>query len=110
MDRLSSAVWAIIGVWVLDTMVPFCFRKFMQAGIRCRSEGTFGLSRPKWTLSNTMLMTCEIPCPRSQEDVAGVAPTAEVVAPVRAGMTSAPAIRPVPATPEKRRRLVACVR
>ena len=50
-----------------------------------RSDGTFGLSRPKWTLSNTMLMTCETPFPRSQEDVAGVAPTAEVVAPVRAG-------------------------
>src|SRR4029077_17909833 len=61
-------------------------------------------------LSNTMLMTCEIPCPRSQEDVAGVAPTAEVVAPVRAGVREGAAIRPGPATPEKRRRLVACVR
>ena len=34
-----------------------------------RSDGTFGLSREKWTLSKTMLMTCLTPLPRWHDDV-----------------------------------------
>src|SRR6476659_10827819 len=67
MVRLSSAVWAIIGVCEFENTVPFCLRKFSRCGICSRSEGTFGLSRAKWTLSKTMLITCEMPLPRLQE-------------------------------------------
>src|SRR6185437_5837277 len=68
MVRLSSAVCAMIGVWVLDSTVPLDSRKFNRCGICSRSDGTFGLSREKCTLSNTRLMTCLTPLPRLQLD------------------------------------------
>src|SRR6185503_540396 len=76
MVRLSSAVCAISGVWVLESTVPFDFRKLSRCGICSKSEGTFGLSREKCTLSNTMLMTCWTPLPSWQvvdDDVCGAA-------------------------------------
>src|SRR5579875_424657 len=63
MVRLSFAVWAIRGVCELENTVPYCSRKWSRCGICSRSEGTFGLSREKWTLSKTMLITCRIPLP-----------------------------------------------
>jgi len=63
-DRLSSAVWAMIGVCEFEKTVPLSFRKLSRCGICSRSDGTFGLSREKWTLSKTMLITCWTPFPR----------------------------------------------
>src|SRR5690242_14155131 len=63
MVRLSSAVCAIIGVCTLDMSVPFCSRKLLRCGISSRSDGTFGLSRNRCTLSNTIETTCETPLP-----------------------------------------------
>src|SRR6185312_10849292 len=73
MVRLSSAVCAISGVWVFDSTVPFDFKKFSRWGICSKSDGTFGLSREKCTLSKTMLMTCWTPLPSWQpvDDVWG---------------------------------------
>ena len=45
--RMSSAVCAISGVWLLDRNVPLFSKKFSRFGISCRSDGTFGLSRKK---------------------------------------------------------------
>ena len=49
-----------------ENTVPLPSRKFSRCGICSRSDGTFGLSRKKWTLSNTMLMTCLTPLPSWQ--------------------------------------------
>src|SRR4051812_25883309 len=98
MVRLSSAVWAINGVCVFDSTVPFDLRKFSRCGICSRSDGTFGLSRAKWTLSKTRLMTCWTPLPSWQPatGAAGVAPALGAVA--TAALTpatrAAPAVRP----------------
>jgi len=51
---MSVAVWAMSGVWWLVDSTPFCSMKPSRCGICSRSEGTFGLSRVKWTLSNWM--------------------------------------------------------
>src|SRR5258707_983686 len=64
MARLSSAVCAINGVWLFENIVPFCSMKFRKCGIISKSDGTFGLSRKKCTLSNTMFTTCSMPPPR----------------------------------------------
>src|ERR1700730_18303016 len=63
---MSVAVWAMSGVCSLVSSVPWPFMKFNRAGICSRSDGTFGLSRVKWVLSNTTLTTCCTPFPRSQ--------------------------------------------
>ena len=41
----SSAVWAISGVCMFESSVPWSVMKFLSAGICSRSESTFGLSR-----------------------------------------------------------------
>src|ERR1700676_1849289 len=64
--RMSVAVWAMSGVCSFVSSVPWPFMKFSRAGICCRSDGTFGLSRVKWVLSKTTLTTCWTPFPRSQ--------------------------------------------
>src|SRR6266568_4639204 len=48
---MSSAVCAISGVCSLASRVPLWVRKFSRFGICSRSDGTFGLSLLKWTLS-----------------------------------------------------------
>src|SRR6266513_2091755 len=63
MVKLSSAVCAISGVCTFDSTVPLDCRKLSRCGICSRSDGTFGLSRKKCTLSNTMLTTCFTPLP-----------------------------------------------
>src|SRR6266496_6267068 len=81
MVRLSSAVCAISGVCTFDSTVPLDCRKLSRCGICSRSDGTFGLSRKKCTLSNTMLTTCFTPLPRphplvvSAPAVTGALPT-----------------------------------
>src|SRR5215469_38291 len=57
---MSSAVCEMRTAWWLPSKVPVCWRKFSRWGICSRSEGTFGLSRVKWTLSNTTKITCWI--------------------------------------------------
>src|SRR3954463_14367889 len=64
--RLSFAVWGINGVWVFEEPRPLLWRKLSRCGICSRSDGTFGLAREKWTLSKTMLITCETPLPSWQ--------------------------------------------
>ena len=51
---MSFAVCEMSGVWWFVISRPFCSMKFRSAGICSRSEGTLGLSRVKWTLSNWM--------------------------------------------------------
>ena len=53
----SSAVCAISGVWLFESIVPLSVMKFSSAGICSRSDSTFGLSRLKWTLSNVISIT-----------------------------------------------------
>ena len=36
-------MWAMSGVWLLDSIVPFCSMKLSRFGIISRSEGTFGI-------------------------------------------------------------------
>ena len=56
---------------MFDITTPLLWRNFMSVGICSRSDGTFGLSRKKCTLSNVMLMTCWTPLPKwHDEDVA----------------------------------------
>ena len=62
----SSAVCAMSGVWLLDANVPLSSRKCSRLGIICRSEGTLGLSRKKWTLSKVSSITCFTPWPSPQ--------------------------------------------
>ncbi len=62
----SSAVCAIIGVWLLDRNVPLSSKNFSRLGIICRSEGTLGLSRKKCTLSKVSSTTCLTPLPSWQ--------------------------------------------
>src|SRR5215471_16377471 len=57
---------------MLDRIVPLLSRNCIRCGINSRSDGTFGLSRKKCTLSNVMWMTCWIPCPRLHADNGGV--------------------------------------
>jgi hypothetical protein len=61
--------------------VPFVLRKFSRCGICSRSDGTFGLSREKWTLSKTMLITCLTPLPSWQGAVGAVAAVAAAASP-----------------------------
>src|SRR6185437_2235742 len=84
MVRLSSAVCAISGVCVLDSTVPLDFKKFNRCGICSRSDGTFGLSREKCTLSNTRLTTCLTPLPSWQPDDEGCGTAAAGVSAVAA--------------------------
>src|SRR5580658_9738859 len=66
--RMSSAVCAISGVWLLDRKVPLSSKKLRRFGIICRSEGTLGLSRRKCTLSKVIWTTCWMPLPRWHDD------------------------------------------
>src|ERR1700752_3729951 len=61
----------MIGVCEFENTVPFCSRKLSRCGICSRSDGTFGLSRKKCTLSNTMLTTCWTPLPRGHDEDIG---------------------------------------
>ena len=62
--RMSSAVCAMSGVWLLLRKVPLLSKKFSRLGIISRSDGTLGLSRKKCTLSNVSCTTCLTPLPR----------------------------------------------
>src|SRR6516164_2588929 len=75
---MSSAVWAIIGVWLLESMVPLDSMKSLSAGSCSMSEGTFGLSRLKWTLSKVISMTCLTPLASWQPAPGAGAATAAV--------------------------------
>src|SRR5712692_12087041 len=57
---MSVPVCEISGVWWLLSTVPLGTRKLKRFGICSMSDGTFGLSRRKWTLSNCRAMTCLI--------------------------------------------------
>src|SRR5579864_9518892 len=70
--------------------------KWSRFGICSRSEGTFGLSRVRWTLSKTTLTTCETPLPSWQLDdgafdvvVACAAGTAATCQPIESAATAA---------------------
>src|SRR5258707_2448606 len=56
----SLAVCEISGVCSLASSVPLPSMKLSRCGICSRSDGTLGLSRLKWTLSNWMCRTCLI--------------------------------------------------
>ena len=62
--RSRSTVCEIRTVWSLVSSVPLLVRKLRSAGICSRSDGTFGLSRSEWTLSNCRITTCWTPFPR----------------------------------------------
>ncbi len=111
MARLSSAVCAMSGVCMFESTVPFASRKCSRVGICSRSEGTFGLSLKKCTLSKVMLMTCWTPLPSwhcpAAEATAGAAGAADRAAEADAGTapaaTSVPiASRPPAAVPPRR--------
>ena len=61
------------GVWLLDSSVPLLSMKCSRCGIISRSEGTFGLSRKKCTLSKVSSTTCWIPLPSPQVAGGGAA-------------------------------------
>src|SRR5205807_4742695 len=69
---MSVAVWAISGVWWLVSSVPLFSMKLSRCGICSRSDGTFGLSRKKCTLSNVICTTCCTPLPSEQAGDAAV--------------------------------------
>jgi len=96
--RMSSAVCAISGVWLFDRNVPLSSKKFSRFGSICRSEGTFGLSRKKCTLSKVICTTCLTPLPRWQLDAASAASVAVLAG---AAALTAPAVAAieVPARP-----------
>ena len=60
---LSSAVWAMSGVWLFDSSVPLFSMKCSSDGIISMSDGTFGLSRLKCTLSKKISTTWADPTP-----------------------------------------------
>src|SRR5882762_2085898 len=55
---MSLAVCEISGVCLFDSTDPFRFMKFSRFGICYRSDGTFGLSLARCTLSTVRSMTC----------------------------------------------------
>src|SRR3954453_15780036 len=110
MLRLSSAVCAIRGVCELGKTVPFDLRKFSSVGICSRSDGTFGLSRKKWTLSNTMLTTCCTPWPRWQLVTGGGWAAAGAAVVNVATAAAAPATSAAVASPAVARRRIGMVR
>ncbi len=63
---MSLAVCAMSGVWLFDSIVPLPWMKFSRLGISCKSDGTFGLSRKKCTLSKVSWITCWTPLPSWQ--------------------------------------------
>src|SRR5256885_5508240 len=56
--RIPFAVCEIRTVWLFVISVPLLRMKLSRCGICSRSDGTFGLSRKRWTLSKTMEITC----------------------------------------------------
>src|SRR3954451_3561226 len=85
----------MIGVCEFEKTVPLSFRKLSRCGICSRSDGTFGLSREKWTLSKTMLITCWTPFPR-QHDVVVAASVVRGAASEPAPDVTTTAARPAP--------------
>src|SRR5260370_33080743 len=77
------------GVRSLARSVPLPFKKLIRADICSRSDGTFGLSRVKWVLSKTMLMTCWTPLPSRQLDEAAFELLLVVGAPAWPGTAAA---------------------
>ena len=63
---LSLAVWAMSGVWLFESSVPLSSMKCSSEGIISMSDGTFGLSRLKCTLSKKISTTWLIPPLRLQ--------------------------------------------
>ncbi len=53
-------------MWLFESSVPLPSMKFSRFGSISRSDGTFGLSRKKCTLSNVIWTTCLTPLPRWQ--------------------------------------------
>ena len=49
---MPVAVCEISAVWSLASSLPLPLMKLSRCGICSRSDGTFGLSRRKWVLSN----------------------------------------------------------
>src|SRR6201999_508438 len=97
--RMSSAVCAISGVWLFDRNEPLFSKKSSRFGISSRSDGTFGLSRKKWTLSKVSWTTCFMPCARSHAlGVAGLAPGSATAARTVPGEPAT--ARPVSSTAE----------
>ena len=86
---------AISGVWLLDRNEPLLSKKLSRFGIICRSDGTFGLSRKKWTLSNVSSTTCLTPLPSWQPVfVLAAAVCAGALAAARAGPAVPAAVTP----------------
>src|ERR1700716_4226500 len=84
---MSVAVWAINGVWWLAIITPLCSMKLSRLGICSRSDGTFGLSRVRWVLSNWIWTTCWILPLGDSRHPEGVA--VAVVAVVAVGLAAA---------------------
>src|SRR6516164_3495754 len=61
--------------------MPFCRRKLSRFGICSRSDGTFGLSRRRCTLSNWIWMRCLIPLPKLQPAAWAVLEPALIIPP-----------------------------
>src|SRR3984957_13715863 len=87
--RMSSAVCAMSGVWLLLRKVPLFSKKLSRLGIISRSDGTLGLSRKKCTLSNVSCTTCLTPLPRWQVDELLAAMVAALTAAAGAAVLSA---------------------
>ena len=86
---------AISGVWLLDRNEPLLSKKLSRFGIICRSDGTFGLSRKKCTLSNVSSTTCLTPLPSWQPVfVLAAAACAGALAAARAGPAVPAAVTP----------------
>ena len=87
---MPSAVWEINIVWSLDSSDPLSFMKSYSAGICSMSDGTLGLSRCRWTLSNCRMITCLMaPFPRRHAAAALAGVVLRSASPIRAAATSA---------------------
>jgi hypothetical protein len=94
--RLSSAVCAISGVWLFESMTPLSWMKSLRCGMSSRSEGTLGLSRKKCTLSNVIDTTCSMLLPRSHAGCATALGAAGAMIAINgAAIVSAKRIRPI---------------
>src|SRR5690348_13775088 len=99
--RMSSAVCAISGVWLFDRNEPLPSKKLSRLGMSSRSDGTFGLSRKKWTLSKVSCTTCLTPFARSHElALGGAVLPAGAAAAACAGADAAVTARPASSVAE----------
>ncbi len=90
---------AIRGVWLFDRTVPLSSRKLSRLGSISMSDGTSGLSRKKWILSNPISTTWVIPLASWQLFGPSPVPNEAPLAPASLGPEAVGEALDVPVTP-----------